>query len=80
MLSVIHQGLALVLASDMLRNDPVIPEEDEPIRSLNFQKLNTCIHEENKVIIAPRGGSWCQEFPAQDLGSIDTVSVTLSVD
>lgn len=43
MLSVIHQGLALVQASDMLRNDPIIQEEDELVRSLNFKIPNTCI-------------------------------------
>lgn len=43
-LCMIHQGLALVQASDMLRNDPIIQVKDGPIYSLSFQKPNTCIH------------------------------------
>lgn len=76
----IHQGLTPVETSDMLRNDPIIPEEDEPNCSLNFQKLSTCIHWESKVVIAPRGGPWCQKFPAQDLELTDTASMASSID
>lgn len=42
MLSVIHQGLILVQAADMLRNDPIILDEDEPIHSLHFQNPSMC--------------------------------------
>lgn len=53
--SVIHQGLNS-WAVDTLRNYPIIPAEDKPILSLDFQKSNTCLHWDKTTVISCHGG------------------------
>lgn len=81
-LTVIHQGLTPVLASDMLRNDPIIPEEDEPISYLNVLNLSPCIQWESKPIASHPGGALLQACPFQGLdwnSSIGAAPMTLSI-